>query len=363
MKTESLTFLRFIAALIVVVFHYGRNTDLPSFGINIFMSGPEMVTFFFVLSGFVMLISYYHKSNESFRSYLVARVARIFPVYLLALGAVLLIASGSVIEVFLSASLMQAWISPYPTSLNTPGWSLSVEMFFYLTFPLTVFLIKKYSISGVKLIFLSLMVYFLTQIILSRLMMPGFYNGYPSFSHDIIYYFPLSHYCSFLTGVTCGVIYIRNKGLFHKKGLVEGMVFFGVVFLIYYLFQNPWLLRNLVGYPIAYGSSFYCVFFAVFILGFLYSKNFITKIMALPAMIFMGEISYSIYILQKPIFVVYNEYIGGVIDVDENFNFIFYFLFLMLVSSLTYLLIEKPCKKWVLNFNEKLLKVNFIRSV
>jgi peptidoglycan/LPS O-acetylase OafA/YrhL len=58
MRIEALTFFRFLAASTVVIFHFG----IPTFGANNFtVSGPKMVTFLFVLSGFVMGLAYLKK--------------------------------------------------------------------------------------------------------------------------------------------------------------------------------------------------------------------------------------------------------------------------------------------------------------
>ncbi|MBT3880231.1 MAG: hypothetical protein HON76_21990 [Candidatus Scalindua sp.] len=60
MRVEILTFFRFIAAVIVVIFHFGR--DATGFS-GVLIAGPQMVTFFLVLSGFVMTLSYLNKKD------------------------------------------------------------------------------------------------------------------------------------------------------------------------------------------------------------------------------------------------------------------------------------------------------------
>ena len=77
-RIESLTFLRFVAAFIVVVFHFGRSTGLAQIARPAIISGPQMVTFFFVLSGFVLMVAYYPRNVTSATFYL-ARFARIAP--------------------------------------------------------------------------------------------------------------------------------------------------------------------------------------------------------------------------------------------------------------------------------------------
>ena len=149
MRIEELTFFRFLAAAIVVIFHFGGEITGLS---GVLTSGPEMVTFLFVLSGFVMGIAYLNKDISTSR-YLWARVSRILPVYLLAL--VMVVSSYAIsnneinlVSLALNLTLLQSWVSPHPLSLNHPGWSLSVEAFFYFSFPFILYLIKKYSLPS-----------------------------------------------------------------------------------------------------------------------------------------------------------------------------------------------------------------------
>ncbi|WP_411267095.1 acyltransferase family protein [Chlorobaculum sp. MV4-Y] len=178
MRIEALTFFRFIAALIVIIFHFGDYTRLANVFAPFIISGPQMVTFFFALSGFVLMISHYHKKDEKLRNYYVSRVARIVPVYILALSLSAAYEYGvnnnNITALLLSATFLQSWFPPYPLSFNFPGWSLSVEVFFYVTFPLFLFIIRKSEVSVARLALLSMVFYIFTQAILSNLITDNF---------------------------------------------------------------------------------------------------------------------------------------------------------------------------------------------
>jgi peptidoglycan/LPS O-acetylase OafA/YrhL len=67
-------------------------------------------------------------------------VARVYPVYLVSLLAVapFILAdrvSGKAVLVAAHGLLLQGWMEHLPVGWNTPAWSLSCEMFFYLAFP------------------------------------------------------------------------------------------------------------------------------------------------------------------------------------------------------------------------------------
>ena len=81
----ALTTLRFFAALLVVIFHY--NLTAPIFPFALAHFGYQAVTFFFILSGFIL--TYTHGTsvglNVSLREFFAARIAQISPAYYLAL--------------------------------------------------------------------------------------------------------------------------------------------------------------------------------------------------------------------------------------------------------------------------------------
>ncbi len=98
------------------------------------------VMFFFTLSGFVL--AWAIRPGVSKRSFYQARFARIYPLYLAtwlaAVAASFVLGDDkSWIGIVLSLILLQAWV-PVPEIYgagNSPGWSLSVEAFFYALFP------------------------------------------------------------------------------------------------------------------------------------------------------------------------------------------------------------------------------------
>ena len=133
---RRLTPLRFVAAILVVLYHRGETVppfDLPWIHAVIAQSNVA-VSFFFCLSGFIMATVY--RDGVDARAYWIARFARIYPVYALALAACLVtgpdITAG---QYGLDSVLLQAWVPGWAMTVNPPGWSLSVEVLFYALFP------------------------------------------------------------------------------------------------------------------------------------------------------------------------------------------------------------------------------------
>jgi peptidoglycan/LPS O-acetylase OafA/YrhL len=353
-RIESLTSLRFVAALIVVIYHYGRDTGIAEYTGRILIAGPQMATLFFVLSGFVMTVAYYSKDTESLNNYWAARIARILPVYILALFLSVYLFNGkennNLTAFLLSLTFLQSWFPPYPLSFNLPAWSLSVEAFFYLTFPFVLFAIKKSDISWKSLAILSLFVYLFTQAILSNVLSIEFYDGYPSASHDLIYYFPLSHYCSFFLGVSGGYIYSKHPEWFNRAGFLPLVILIAAILVNGLFLQRPDILTRFIGFSLAYGSSFYSLFFLLLILSLAFSKNILTKIMSSPVLVLLGESSYSLYILQLPAHGLFAKYLSPHLSTTPDGEFYIFIVLLVIVSIASFYFIEKPGKRLILNF-------------
>ncbi|TCO59382.1 acyltransferase family protein [Actinocrispum wychmicini] len=152
---RSLTGLRFVAALLVFLFHITlSNSPIPpNTPINPFAdegladwlewlfskAGYLGVSFFFVLSGFVLTWSV--KPGERMRAFWRRRLLKIFPNHLVLFAAAMILfaaamtpASGWLLNMFLLHSF-----SPDPTvyvNVNPPSWTLCSELLFYMLFPL-----------------------------------------------------------------------------------------------------------------------------------------------------------------------------------------------------------------------------------
>lgn len=313
-----------------------------------------MVTFFFTLSGFVLTIAYLSKNKYNLFDFYIARIVRIAPIYMLALFYICYASYGggnnNLLALLLNASFLQTWVPPYALSFNSPGWSLSVEMFFYLTFPAILFLIKERKVSDGVFIFLSLFIYILTQIILSFLLNSDFYQGWPSASHDVIYYLPLSHYCSFLLGICGGLLFVRSKFNLNFEFRSLAVISFAL-FVTYYSLTNAVVFTDIFDAPLAFGGSFYSIFFVVLIFVIAVSNNFVTRLLSKPVFVLLGEASYSIYILQMPFYYFYSKFLSPSLNLSHDLNFYGYMLSLTILSIITFKIIELPSRKFILNLS------------
>ena len=148
---RPLTALRFMAALWVVLYTFWPNLDV-SFMPNLAAKGYLGVELFFILSGFILSHVYLHAFAEkrfSYRGFLWARIARVYPLHVFTLLGVMALGLAAVaVGMNIDASvlswkslpahllMLHAWGFASEAGWNHPSWSISAEWFAYLAFPL-----------------------------------------------------------------------------------------------------------------------------------------------------------------------------------------------------------------------------------
>jgi peptidoglycan/LPS O-acetylase OafA/YrhL len=138
MRLNSLTALRFVAALGVFGLHAARHVGPLR---HVVRQGGVGVTFFFVLSGFVLM--WVHDDKIRGRSFYRRRFARIWPAFFAAwiaaaaIGVLQHDGTHSVGRFIVGGLLLQSWLPDrsWYFAVNGVSWTLSVEAFFYFTFP------------------------------------------------------------------------------------------------------------------------------------------------------------------------------------------------------------------------------------
>jgi peptidoglycan/LPS O-acetylase OafA/YrhL len=146
-RLPSLTGLRIFGSVAVVLCHVGHGfANAPSLTVAE-AYGYAGVSFFFMLSGFVLTWS---DTPQTARRFWWLRFARIWPLQFLLMAFAYTVISSHVKTPGLFGHLaelllLQSWSPDNPTYAGGNGvtWSLSVEMFFYLVFPLAIVLLRR----------------------------------------------------------------------------------------------------------------------------------------------------------------------------------------------------------------------------
>ncbi|MEV6931637.1 acyltransferase [Dactylosporangium sp. NPDC051485] len=162
-RLPSLTGLRFPAALLVFVYH--GSLQLPStslftdqtFAAHYATAASQLgalgVTFFFVLSGFVLTWS--AREHDSPAAFWRRRLVKIYPNYVVAWVLAMLVFAAAYTpagQAALNLFMLQVWVPDFFVNLgvNPPSWSLGTEAFFYAAFPLLLPLVNRIRAERLK---------------------------------------------------------------------------------------------------------------------------------------------------------------------------------------------------------------------
>lgn len=349
-RVHSLTTARFFAAAWVVFFHY--LSLRPGSLENVRASGVAGVSFFFVLSGFILTWNYGgSNAGAGFtrRGFWVARFARIYPVYVVAILLSLpFVVNAGVRPSFLWGSLaanlllVQSVLPPYAMSWNTPGWTISTEAFFYLAFPFVRDRLPTRSSPG--RIVAAGAACWLAGLVLPAawlLLQPdgpnpaeGTYR--PWFT--LVTASPIGRIPEFLLGVCAGhfVLDQRARGVrLHGDLLVlAGMAPLAVVLASGSL-PRVWL-----------ESALLAPLHLLVILGLAQGTGFLSRALSWPPLVFLGEASYAVYILQRPVRLWFMVLLGySAVQTTDLRDFFAYFAILVGLSSFAFVAFERPARR------------------
>lgn len=242
---------------------------------------------------------------------------------------------------------------PYGSNLETASWSISIEWFLYLLFPFLAFIIHKNGkyamviLGLISFVFLFVICYYIEpqwieEISKQRKLEGAFPNLRPTNTIDIITGFALLRgFCSFIFGMLTYEFYTRK--LF-KKILEKGFWFPLVWVLLFLCWINDILL-----------DPFAILIFSVLILHASYADGLLKKLLNNRVFTYLGDISYSIYMVHIPIIItlfivslINGEMATPPKEISYMKNWIGAIIFLSIViviASCTYWFIEKPMRK------------------
>lgn len=167
--------MRFFAAIGVVCHHFGwqafshvrgASTGVGFAVISAMKTGYVGVSFFFVLSGFILAYVYLNTDGSlrgNVGNFWLARLARVYPGYLFAMCLLMLPALRYedqrvhlALHLTIVTVLLQSWFPSLAMIWNPPAWSLSAEAFFYVLFPVfavAIAQLDRRSLYGVLFVF------------------------------------------------------------------------------------------------------------------------------------------------------------------------------------------------------------------
>jgi len=301
----SIVILRGLAALGVSMTHLQKFTNFQAnkFVNFIIDQGQQGVAVFFVISGFVLPYSLYQNKYElnNFFQFLLKRSLRIDPPYWISILIYFIAASLPLTLLTIKAVLAHlTYAVPFVNGVEWFSgiyWTLSIEFQFYIILGLCFpFLIKANSYTASAIL-----------IVISILLIKSPY-------YSII----ISKFYLFSFGYITFLAYI-------KKIPVIKAYFILLVFAVLVIFK----ISVITGLVPALTS--------IFILRYQSQKK-------LPVFFFLGNISYSLYLLHQPAMLIFIKY-AGIYTQNATILFAGSLISAIILASLFYLMIEKPSIK------------------
>jgi peptidoglycan/LPS O-acetylase OafA/YrhL len=369
-KLDPLTSLRFFAAAMIVLGHSHRL--FGSLGLATHLSLAQGVSFFFVLSGFILAYNYPTLTTRAeVGGFLKARIARIWPAHIAAIGLLFLLTSdlnlgglsstsaryfAAIANLFLFQSIVP--LRDVFLSFNGVAWSISTEMFFYFAFPLLITSI----LPGwkIKLLFLSLIV----------ILYLWFATAWKVPSDDslpqlnlmgLLYVNPFVRLLEFFVGVLAYSVYMKFRTATRDQPL--WLFSIAEVLIVGFALLSIWLsphittflgwqgdLANVVHFYLVKSGSF--LVFAPLIIIFAFGKGILSRVLSWYFMILLGEISFALYLVHTTVLKWYESNASYFSDWNQLSKVIGYWLLSLILAFLLHKSIENPCRKLILSFSK-----------
>lgn len=350
-RINTLTSLRFFAALMIILGHT-TGTFFKANWLGYF-SVFQGVSFFFVLSGFILTHIYSDLCGKDVLRFYLARFARIWPAHITAL--VLLIVMfyspdffSQKLLLLSNVAMVHAWIPnvKFYFSYNAPSWSISTEMFFYLCFPLLIYRWRK--TWKIKLL-ISFSVMLATIILYNKYVQP---TKIIMDVHWLIYINPISRIFEFMLGMTfaLGYKYLRDRNLsFIMASVYEILILICIFIGLRCSIHISIIASKIVGIAgkewLAYSST--CFWFACLILITSVEKGLLSRFLSLKPLIVLGEISYSLYLFHT----IFGNYCANhyqwALKHHPVISYVVFWSVILAVSYFTWKYIERPIRIYI----------------
>lgn len=284
-RFTTLDSFRGICALLVVFYHLhlvGAFTELP-----FFRHAEVLLSFFFVLSGFVLAHTYGMKAHLTFRSFFISRLFRLYPLHVVMLAVFIcfelvrwvaykkglylnnvpftgLFAPSEILPNLL---MVQAWTTLTETmSFNYPSWTISIEFYIYMLFgALCMFKMKtRFALFACVSLITFILIFSGSDLLVERALqgLSCFFAGNMTYAVYLLIRDKVVPAPWVMTALECACMYVT------------------------YL-----IVVNDFEYRIPIGSLFFCVL----VLLFAFEGGRVSTLLKTGFFVLLGKLSYSIY--------------------------------------------------------------------
>lgn len=368
-RIESLDSLRGVAALIVVIFHcltsyvifYNGNNHvfenkamevITLTPLKILWAGNEAVLLFFVLSGFVLSLPVFNGKPQLYSAYIVKRFFRIYIPYLVIMLVSTLLAvtffdfkeNAGLSEIYenrwdhkvtLKAFVSFLFMIPEDiTNVNGVVWSLFHEMRISIVFPLFVFIIYKFKFIksftlSMALIILGIALFQGLKTLTGNEFVASIWSDF-TMSAWFTVFFVLG---SFLAKYRNRLEFINRTKWWVKLGM----------------FVFSLILINSKGFLIPLNLNFWMIQQGIALVGILIlftvilNSELADKLLTQKPLLWLGKVSYSLYLVHVPIIMVTTVFLGNLIPLELSFGVAV--ILSLVVAGIAYNWVEAPTIK------------------
>jgi peptidoglycan/LPS O-acetylase OafA/YrhL len=324
MRYTELDALRGIAALAVVLFHFTFGIDNGWYTISpdkfYFRYGNLGVHLFFFISGFVIFMTLEKTKNSV--SFIVSRFSRLYPAYWAAIFTTVLLTTllsvpfqqgiYSFKQVLVNLTMLQYWLKV--ENVDGAYWTLAVELTFYFIMWIIYVFKKLHYIEWISLIWLTIsLVFALLDIPLAK-----YINAIL-----ILKYAPL-----FISGI-----------LFYKIKTGQSNAYHHILVFLSFIVETIVLYSTGADFVVYTVITCYYAIFYLFVYGLM-------KFLNNKALLFLGSISYTLYLIHENIGMAIIYWFKKIADIQIIYLPITIAIVILIASFIT-IYIEKPAMKWI----------------
>lgn len=304
------------------------------------------VTVFFVLSGFLIGYRYFDSKDFSFKKYIVNRVARIYPIYLLLTiltFTVFYFSDGThslfSMKVFLlNITFLRGLFSDFIFTGINQGWSLTVEEMFYFSAPLFFILIRR---SRYNLILLPVVI-LCCGILLTAYFSSHSLSGFLDSNKFMLNYTFFGRCFEFFIGIALSIYFKRNQNKFKTTfATYSGILIIILSLVLLYLLSDGYKYGNQNPFGI-FLNNLMLPFFGIALLfwGLITEKTAVQNILSSKLFLLLGKSSYIFYLIHLGVFETF-------ISNQITSNIYLTFILINILSIALFKTIEEPLNKLI----------------
>lgn len=305
-KISVLQSWRALFIIMICIEHMALTNKL-----SFWAAGGEGVTFFIVLSGFLMSYVYLDRMHDysikAQKDFLIKKIKKFYPLHIMALLAALLlnvlvvlknegIAIASLtdlaVKTVLNALFLQVYVpidGIFMNNVNGVAWFLSAIVFCYANSVFAIGFVKRIDKKG------KLLLGFAGCLILHTVLVEIFRkNDYRTF---VLYVFPFFRFLEYFIGMLIGKWFVSYKMEIGKKtGTLLEILAIVIFFVNHTLVQNGfWADKGIKYNYFVLGTAM------VIVTIFAFEAGYVSSLLKNRVLVYIGNISFDIYIMHQVI--------------------------------------------------------------